>query len=449
MAGPAAGAGRQAQVARLLLACALAGGGGGCANVGDPPGGPPDTTPPAVVSVRPESGAVVADLRGDAVIQFDKVIDEMATGGGGGGGAPGTVSGLARQVVLSPVAGNVKVSWHRSSIHVKPAEGWKPGRVYHLEILPGILDLRRNALKKGRTVIFSTGPEIPHATLAGAVVQWIEQRALPQAVVRAAQLPDAAAYVAVTDSAGDFRLTDIPPGRYLVYAILDQNNNRQRDRREPFDSATVTLDSSASIVLWTFTHDSVGPRLRAAEPVDSLSFRIVFSQALDPAALLDTARVRVFALPDTTPVPLRAVLVQAQYDSLQARQRAAVDSLRRAKDTTAQAPRDTAAVSPGAARARRAAPGDTAARADTSRIRRLLKQRPVPVDRLVVRTAQPLATGVKYLVRVRGATNLNGAAADGQTVLTIPVPKPPVPPRDTTRAPRDTTRAPRDSTRSP
>ncbi len=436
MAGPAAGAGRQAEVAGLLIAAALA----GCANVGEPPGGPPRTTPPAVVRVLPESGAIVPALKGDAVIEFDEVIDEMP------GGAPGTISGLARQVVLSPVAGEVKVSWHRTAIHVRPAEGWKPDRVYHLELLPGIPDLRRNVLKKGLMVIFSTGPALPQAALTGTVLQWVEQRTLPQAVIRAARLPDTVAYVTIADSVGDFRFTDIPPGRYLVWAIQDQNTNRQRDRRESFDSATVTLDSTASAVLWTFVHDTVGPRIRSVEPIDSLAFRLVFSQALDPRRPLDTAQVRLVALPDTTPVPVRAVYAPAQYDSIQARARAAADSARRAADTTraggappsAAAQRAPAAPG-GAAPARRdtAAQDTAAARADTSRIRRLLKQRLAPSDRVVIQTAQPLAPGAKYLIRVRGATNLSGASSDPQGVLARPVPKPAA--RDTTGTPRDTT----------
>ena len=145
MAQPARRARRKTQGAGLLLtlAATAAGTGFACANTGEPPGGPPDTSPPQVLAVQPESGAVVPDWKGDAVIQFDDVIDEMATGGGGGG----AITGLARQIVLSPVAGEVKVSWHRSSIHVKPAEGWKPGRVYHLQLLPGIVDLRRTSRK--------------------------------------------------------------------------------------------------------------------------------------------------------------------------------------------------------------------------------------------------------------------------------------------------------------
>ena len=46
----------------------------------------------------------------------------------------------------------------------------------------------------------------------------------------------------------------------------------------------------------------------------------------------------------------------------------------------------------------------------------------MPFDRVVVRMAQRLEPGRKYFIKVKGATNLNGAAADGQTVLAIPVP---------------------------
>src|SRR6266702_4271204 len=150
VARPATGAGGQAQVAGLLLS-ALA---FGCANQGTPPGGPPRTTPAAILRTVPESGTVVPDFRGNAVVQFDEVIDEAPGSPGPSGGA---ITGLAQKIVLSPVAGDVKVSWHRSAIHVAPEEGWKPNRVYHLEVLPGIADLRRNVTKTGTTIVFSTG----------------------------------------------------------------------------------------------------------------------------------------------------------------------------------------------------------------------------------------------------------------------------------------------------
>jgi hypothetical protein len=379
------------------------------------------------VRVVPESGAVVPDWHGDAVIVFDEVIDEMPASPG----PPGAITGLARQVILSPAAGEVKVSWHRTAIRVRPAEGWRPQRVYRLELLPGITDLRRNVLKRGTTVVFSTGPAIPATALTGTAVLWVEQRALAGAVIRAVPLPDTLAYVTVADSAGGFRLGAIPPGRYHVWAIQDQNANRLLDRREAFDTVTVTVDTSATAVLWAFVHDTVGPRVKSVDLVDTVTLRLTFTEALDPRRPVDTGAVRVLALPDSTPVAVAAVFTPAQFDSLQARARAAADSLRRLRDTTAR--RDTAALRrppppPPPPPSRR----DTAA-ADTTPLRKLLRQRPVPYDRLVVRTAAALAPGGTYLVRVRGATNLTGAAADAQGVVTVPAPKPA--PRDSTRPP--------------
>lgn len=430
---------------RSLAAVALAASTFGplaCAKVEPPPGGPPDTAPPQITAVRPESGSVVPQLRDEAEIRFDEVIDEMASG------TPG--AGLERFVLLSPVAGRVRVSWARTAIRVRPREGWRQGRVYRLELRPGLLDLRRNILKEGRVILFSTGPAIPRAELSGTVVQWVEQRTAPEALIQAALLPDTAAYVTFADSGGQFRLAGVPPGRYALYAVVDQNKNGVRDRRESYDSTIVTLDSMTSTVLWTFVHDTTGPRLRTADPVDSLSVRLVFSQALDPAARFETSHVRVLALPDSTPVAVSAVLTPAAFDSLLARARAADSAQRAAADTTPPpaTPRpDTAAQPPPPTRRapppgrpafpqpgliRGAAPPPTA-EGDTAAFRALLRQRPAPADRVVLRMVTPLAPGAKYVVRVRGARNLNGATADGQAIISVPVPRPAA--RDSTRRP--------------
>src|SRR2546427_503451 len=230
------------------------------------------------------SGEPVPDFGGKAVIQLDEGIDEgpgSSGGGGGGGGGTGAITGLAQKIVLSPVAGDVKVSWHRSAIHVQPGEGFKPNRVYHLEVLPGIADLRRNVTKTGTTIVFSTGGPLPQAELSGRALLWVEQRTLTQGVSRAAPLPHTVPYVTLTDSAGNFRLREIPPGRYRVWVVQDQNNNRRQDRREPFDTVAVTVDSTASAVLWAFVHDTVGPPIRTVESLDSATLRVSFSQPLD------------------------------------------------------------------------------------------------------------------------------------------------------------------------
>ena len=418
MARAARRSGRQAQSSGLLLTALLA----ACANQGAPPGGPPDVAPPGIVTVRPESGAVVPEWKDDAVIQFDEVIDEMAGGSGGGGAA---ITGLALQVILSPVRGDVSVSWGRTRIRVKPKEGWKPGRIYHLQLLPGIVDLRRNVLKTGRLVVFSTGPAIGHATLNGNALHWVEQRALQGALIEAVPLPDSIGYKTLADSSGRFHLDALVPGRYMVYATADQNNNRRRDRREAYDSAPATLDSAATVTLFAFVHDTTGPRLRAATQLDSLMVRLEFTQMLAAGVPIDTGHVRVVQLPDSTPVSVAAVLNQRQYDSLTAeiRKAAQADSTRR--DSSARRDSTPAGVR------------DTATAKDTAEAHRLLAQRPVPYDKLVLRFARPLTPETRYVIRVGGAVNLNGATGEAQSVVLL-TPKPPEPVKADTahRAPR-------------
>jgi hypothetical protein len=48
----------------------------------------------------------------------------------------------------------------------------------------------------------------------------------------------------------------------------------------------------------------------------------------------------------------------------------------------------------------------------------------VPTDGYTGQAAHRLTPGGKYLVRVRGATNLTGHTGEGQAVLLEPLPKP-------------------------
>jgi len=362
-------------------------------------------------------------------------------------------------VLLSPVAGDVKVGWHRSSVSIKPKEGWKR-RVYRLEILPGFVDLRRNRTDSAKTVLFSTGPEIGHARIGGIALKWIDQVVLLHALIEAVPLPDTVGYLTMSDSGGQFNLTNLQPGRYIVYATADENGDRRRGLREAYDSSLVTLDSSSNVALYTFPHDTVPPRPRGATHVDSVSVRIEFSQALDPTASLDTTHVHVLELPDSSPVAIDKILTQRQFDSL-------TTLIKQKADSAAAAARDTAGRArmvhdtsarpnihptvppspPQVAPTQPARGAAAAARApakfpvDTTLVRQLLAQRPIPSDKIVIRLVHPLKPETRYVVRITGATNLVGKKGDGAVGFSVP--KPVV--RDSTqRARADTThRAPR------
>ena len=108
---------------------------------------------------------------------------------------------------------------------------------------------------------------------------------------------------------------------------------------------------------------------------------------------------------------------------------------------------------PPAARGR--AKGTARPTVDTTLVRQLLAQRPVPSDKIVLQLASPLKPETRYMVRVQGATSLVGRKGGGDIAFTTPKPTPP----DTTRrarpaGPADTTRRapgkpPADTTHKP
>ena len=424
MARPARHSGRQAQVAGLFLAgVALY----ACASVGDPPGGPPDIAPPRIISIQPESGAVVPNFNDDITIQFDETIEEQASSGQRTEG----LAGLEQQILLSPVAGRVNVDWHRSRITVKPKEGWKR-RVYRLQILPGFFDLRRNRFDSSATVLFSRGPAIGQARIGGIALKWVEQTTLLRALIEAVPLPDTVGYLTMADSGGQFNIENLQPGRYIVYATADANNDRRRGLREAYDSVEVTLDSSTNVALYTFTHDTIPPRPRTATFVDSVTIRVDMSEALDPTRSLDSTNLRVLELPDSTPVRIARVLTQRQFDSLSSAARAKADSEAAAKRDSV--PRDTARIRPPAPTDRQTVRPSDRPRVDTALVRQLLARRPVPTDKLVITVVSPLKPDTRYAVQILGATNLIGKMGDGTVSFTVPKPTP----RDSTKT--DSTR---------
>jgi hypothetical protein len=420
--------------------------------------------------VAPDSGSVAPPPH-EADVFLDEVISEQVA-------APRPA--ISSAILLSPVKGVVDVAWHRNRISVRPREGFKAGRVYRLELLPVLVDLRQNRMKRGTVSVFSTGPDIPSAALSGTVVDWPGAHAGSAALIEAVLLPDSLAYRTLADSAGSFVLRQVPAGEYVVYGVIDQDNNHERGPREAFDTVRVRLADSASVEVYAFPHDTTGPRLRTVEIVDSLTLRLTFDRPLDPAQSLDTAAVRLATLADsTTPLGVLHVWTQVQADSVRAaaqavraaadsaRARLRADSLRArqpadsargrprapgqapappAPAVTAPPPRQAQPPAPQGVAASPARPGQPARPADSTRAMKMLARRPPPTPvRLIVLEA-PLAKGTRYVVKVSGVRDLSLMARDVRGQLSVPVPRPPArPARGRTSA--DSLRTPADSVR--
>jgi hypothetical protein len=409
--------------AALTLAILLA-----CARMEPPPGGPPDTAPPQLVATTPDSLANVPGFRSDVVFRFDEVVSE------GGTPSQGTGTGdLEKLIIVSPTTRVPHVNWKRDRITVRPVEGWRPNRVYRVELLPGVTDLRRNQSKRGTVLTFTTGGAPPGTTIEGTVVDWTTARPAAAALVEALLLPDSLDYRGLADSSGHVSLGPLPAGTYLVRGVIDQNHNNVFDPREAFDTVRLSPGKTSAGELWAFVHDTTPPRIREITVGDSVSANVAMSQTLDPAQRLAQAAVTVRILPDSTPVRITSVLPKPVDDSLH---RVAAP----ARDTTADT---TKKARPGAAEAppRPRVPGAPAPRGQPEP----LTSRPPLTDQLVVRVAQPWRPGAKYEIEIRGVRNTTGVKGDVRGGFSVPKVAAP----DTTKRAADSTRRAAGKPKSP
>jgi hypothetical protein len=371
------------------------------------------------------------------------------------GGSPNFGLGtgdLEKLIILSPSNRVPEVHWRRDRITVKPHGGWRPNTVYRVELLPGVADLASNRTKTGQVVTFTTGAPLPVRTLRGVVVDWSTRQPKPQAVVEAVLSPDSLVYRGTTDSTGRFSLGPLPPGEYLVYGVLDQNNNVRRDRGEAFDSVRLAARRDSAGELWAFKHDTTVVRVGTATAYDSLALAVTFTQQLDPYQRLPADSAEVRTLPDSTPLKVVAILPKEIYDSTygragpgetlrtaadSARARARADSVRADSvraDSLRRARQAGAIRLPGAERRAPAGP-------DSTRLGPLHTKPPL-FDQLYVRVASALKPGTGYLVAIHGLRSVSGVAGTAIGGAKVPVPKPPV---DSTRAKADSLRPKRDT----
>lgn len=342
-----------------------------CAHVEAPSGGPEDREPPTLLVTRPETGTVVPGWRSPVVLAFDERISER---------------GVDQAVEVSPRTSGVVVRHSGDELRVQLREGWLPDVVYHVNVVPGLRDLFGNATQEGVRLVFSTGPAIPDNAATGRVTDRTTLEPTRDIRVEAIRATDSLVYAAVTDSAGAFRIANLPPGDYLVRAFEDMNSNRALDGFEPRDSATAAVEAEgvASVALSVVLPDSTPPQAGTAR----LSGRVVtmsFDDFLDPEQPLRVEAVTVLD-PAGAPVPIA---------------RAAVGEL---------APRpDTAAVPP-VEPTEPETPADTVAPA-----RRPSRDLVVELEEEAV-----LQPGAEYTITVRGIRNVVGLAGDASATFTVP-----------------------------
>ena len=194
--------------------------------------------------------------------------------------------------------------WRRNRITVRPDEGWQPDRVYRVELLPGVTDLRRNRSDRGGARHLqhrrAAAPDDVRRDRGG-----LDARDGPPPARWSSRpsCPTVFRYRGLADSSGRFSLGPLPAGEYVVSGVLDENRNHLADPREAFDSAPgPARDATARWSCGPSCTTPSRPGSARSLSIDSVSATVEFTQSLDPRQRIQLSAVRVSLLPDSTPV---------------------------------------------------------------------------------------------------------------------------------------------------
>ena len=205
-------------LARLILLTAFFVIVSACAKINPPSGGPRDKTPPVVEKSVPVNGAV--NFKENKIaITFDEyvVLDNIAD----------------KFMVSPPMKKKPRVFTRGKSVVVEYDDKLKDSTTYTFYFQDAIKDLNEGNVLQNFQFVFSTGPVVDSLSVTGNVynsqnlevpekTQVIMYQELADSAVKK-HLPD---YIARVNPDGYFRIDNVHPGKYRLYALKDDDNSR-------------------------------------------------------------------------------------------------------------------------------------------------------------------------------------------------------------------------------
>ena len=251
-----------------------------CANRGiGPQGGPKDTIPPVPLYSDPENGAV--NFHGKKLeVTFDEYIQ---------------LDNIGTNLMMSPPQQNPPDVKARSKrLIVQFQDSLRDSTTYTLDFGSAVCDFREKVPLKGYYFYFSTGPEIDTLETFGRVYD--AQTLNPMSGITVgihSNMSDSAfstepfLRIAKTDADGRYRIANIHPGTYRLYAVDDMS----RDYRLTYGEALAFMDSAVSVQPSAVSSE---PSAVSSEPSDSIPSDSIHDHGLEHSDPHEEATVSLF-----------------------------------------------------------------------------------------------------------------------------------------------------------
>jgi hypothetical protein len=196
----------------------------GCAKVGMPSGGPKDKEIPVIVKSVPANGATGFRNK-EIVVSFNEyvVLDKISE----------------KFMVSPPMKKRPEISIRGKSIRIKFEDELRDSTTYTFYFQDAIRDLNEGNAINNYQFVFSTGPFIDSLSVTGNVYSALNLDPPENTLVLLySQLEDSSvvkqipAYITRAEGNGAFRIDNVHPGTYRLYALVDADNSKNYNNRD-------------------------------------------------------------------------------------------------------------------------------------------------------------------------------------------------------------------------
>jgi len=198
----------------------------GCAKMSSPSGGPKDKDIPVILKSVPENGAVNFSGK-EIVVTFDEyvVLDKISE----------------KFMVSPPMNKRPEIVVRGKGIRIRYEDELKDSTTYTFYFQDAIRDLNEGNAINNYQFVFSTGNYIDSLSVTGNVYTGLNLDPPENTMVLLYSEPDDSAvmkkipgYITRVESNGEFRIDNVRPGTYRLYALADADNSKNYNNRDEY-----------------------------------------------------------------------------------------------------------------------------------------------------------------------------------------------------------------------
>ncbi len=262
---------------------------GSCARQSAPTGGPKDTIPPTVISSIPGRESVNFD--GKVIeLEFSELVD---------------VNNPNEQLIISPTIGkDFEIKPRKNKIILTLKKDLQDSTTYTLNFRDAVRDITEKNPARNLQFVLSTGSYIDSLSIAGTTSDILTSKELPEITVAVHEPNDTfnifthpATYFTKTSKTGTFKIANLKPGTYYIYAFNDKNKNLIIDSKsESYGFETVSIDLTedlTNINLGLVKLDSRELKITGARPFNTY-FNLRLSKSLTTVDVKPTDNTDIY-----------------------------------------------------------------------------------------------------------------------------------------------------------